>query len=248
MGDSAAAAPLVPDAAAPAGCFKSTNNYPSVLARRIGAASFTDVTCSGATTVDLVSRSQQTRTGAVPPQIDAVTPDTELVTITIGGNDVELSARAARCRRTTLEAAPCSSALVVDGRDEVSAAIDERSAQWADLIDAVKAKAPRARVILVGYGTYVRPQGCFPEQPINPADAAYFQARLDELDDRQRQVAADHGVDFFDPGPMSMGHDVCAAPGERYFEGFNIASPAAPLHPNGLGAKAFGQALADYVS
>ena len=90
MGDSAAAAPLVPEQAQPVGCLKSTNDYPSVLARRIGAASFTDVTCSGARTEDLVSRSQPTRTGPVPPQLDAVTADTQLVTVTIGGNDVDL--------------------------------------------------------------------------------------------------------------------------------------------------------------
>ncbi len=37
LGDSAAAAPPVPDAADPPGCFKSTNDYPAVLAPRIGA-------------------------------------------------------------------------------------------------------------------------------------------------------------------------------------------------------------------
>lgn len=247
MGDSAAAAPLVPDAGAPTGCFKSTNNYPGVLARLLGSASFTDVTCSGAQTADLTSRAQSTRSGPVPPQLDAVTAGTQLVTITIGGNDVDLSSTAAGCRRTTLDATPCTADLVVDGVDTVSEAIDRNAGDWADLIDAVRAKAPAARIVLVGYGTYIRPQGCFPAEPINPVDAAYFQAKLDELDERQQSLAADKGVDYFDPGPLSVGHDLCAAPSERFFEGFRPANPAAPLHPNALGAKAFGTALADYV-
>jgi hypothetical protein len=63
MGDSVAAAPGVPDPAPPAGCRKSTNDYPSVLARRLAATTFTDVTCSGATTENITSRPQQTKDG-----------------------------------------------------------------------------------------------------------------------------------------------------------------------------------------
>jgi lysophospholipase L1-like esterase len=248
MGDSAAAAPLVPRQADPPGCFKSTNDYPSVLARTIRAAAFSDATCSGARTEDLVSRAQSTRLGPVPPQLDAVGSDTALVTITIGGNDVDLFTKAMACRRTTLDVAPCSGRFVVDGVDTISRAIDERAGAWSSLVAAVRAKAPVARVILVGYGTYVRPEGCFPSQPINPVDAAYFQARLNELDDRLMQVAAARGVEFFDTRPLSVGHDICAAPHDRYVEGFVTATPAAPLHPNAKGAAAVGTALADYVA
>lgn len=248
MGDSAAAAPLVPDQAEPVGCLKSTNDYPSVLARRIGAASFTDVTCSGARTEDLVSHFQPTRTGSVPPQLDAVTADTQLVTVTIGGNDVDLPTIAAKCRRTSLDVPPCSPDLVVDGADSISTAIEAKADGWSDLVDDIRGRAPSARVILVGYGTYVRPQGCFPDEPINPVDAAYFQARVDELDERLSRVAADRGVEFFDVRPLSVGHDICAAPQDRFVEGFAPVSPAAPLHPNGAGARAVGTALADYVA
>jgi lysophospholipase L1-like esterase len=248
LGDSAAAAPLVPPQAQPTGCLKSTNDYPSILARRIGAASFADVTCTGARTEDLISRAQSTRSGPVPPQLDAVGADTELVTITIGGNDVDLPANASKCRRASLADPPCSPDFTVDGVDRISQAIEAGAGDWSRLVDDVRAKAPDARVILVGYGTYVRPEGCFPAQPINPVDADYFQAKVDELDDRLAQVAADHGAEFFDTGPLSVGHDICAAPEDRYVEGFVPTHPGAPLHPNGAGAAAFGIALADYVT
>jgi lysophospholipase L1-like esterase len=248
MGDSAAAAPLVPDQAQPIGCLKSTNDYPSVLARRIGAAPFTDVTCSGARTEDLVSREQTTRTGPVPPQLDAVSADTQLVTVTIGGNDVDLPTIAARCRRDALDVPPCSPGLVVDGVDGISEAIDSDASRWAGLIASIRAKAPDARVILVGYGTYVRPEGCFPAQPINPVDATYFQRKLDELDDRLEQVAEANGAEFFDTRTLSVGHDICAAPQDRYIEGFAPSRPAAPLHPNADGAAAVGSALAKFVT
>lgn len=248
MGDSAAAAPLVPDQAKPVGCLKSTNDYPSVLARRIGAASFTDVTCTGARTEDLTSRAQPTRSGSVPPQLDAVTADTQLVTVTIGGNDVGLPTIATKCRRSSLDQSPCSPGLAVDGIDGISQAIEADADDWSGLLGEIRDRAPSARVILVGYGTYVRPDGCFPDQPINPIDATYFQAKLDELDGRLMQVAADQGVEFFDTRPLSVGHDMCAAPEHRYIEGFAPASPAAPLHPNGAGADAVGSAIAAYVT
>lgn len=247
MGDSVAAAPRVPQPAPPPGCQKSTNNYPSVLARRIKPASFTDVTCSGATTADITSRSQPTSSGPVPPQIDAVNAGTTLVTITIGGNDVGLASDAAHCQAPSLDSPPCKDRFVINGVDKVSAAIDAQVPVWGAMIDDVRAKAPTARIVLVGYPNYIRPGGCFDEQPVLPQDADYFQAKMNELDDRQQQVAAEKGISFFDTRPLSAGHDMCAPPNERYVEGFLTANPAAPLHPNGLGSAAIGNALADYL-
>ncbi len=65
-------------------CGRSLNDYP----RQVSAAlnlTLTDVTCGGATTDNILTVSQY---GFIPPQINAVTSDTSLVTITAGGNDV----------------------------------------------------------------------------------------------------------------------------------------------------------------
>jgi lysophospholipase L1-like esterase len=247
MGDSAAAAPGVPEPAPPLGCQKSTNDYPSVLARRIAPAGFTDVTCSGAVAADITDLAQLTSDGAVPPQIDAVHSDTTLITITVGGNDVGLAADAARCRAASRTAAPCAEKFVAGGVDRISVAIAAHVPVWGALIDAVRAKAPGARIVWVGYLTYIRPGGCYPEQPILPQDATYFQSKIDELDDRQRQLAGAKGIDYFDTRPLSVGHDMCAPPDQRYVEGFVPVHPAAPLHPNAAGAAAVGDALADYL-
>lgn len=248
LGDSAAAAPLVPDAAEPPGCFKSTNDYPAVLARRIAAARFVDVSCSGATAADITDRAQQTSGGGVPPQIDAIAADTDLITITIGGNDIGLASSASRCRRSSLAQPPCFDDFAATGADRFSSAIREQIPTWEAMVDAIRAKAPHARIVLVGYGIYIRPGGCFGQQPINPRDADYFQAKVGEIDDVQRTLAAKKNVEFFDTRPVSTGHDMCAAPDDRYFEGFELAHLAAPLHPNAMGADAVGIALADLFS
>jgi lysophospholipase L1-like esterase len=247
MGDSVAAAPGVPEPAPPPGCQKSTNNYPSVLARRIKRANFTDVTCSGATTADITSRAQLTSGGAVPRQIDALSANSTLVTITIGGNDVGLAADATQCWSDSPDVSPCADRFTADGVDSIAAAINAQVPVWGVMVDDVRAKAPRARIILVGYPTYIRPGGCFPEQPVAPKDADYFQSKVNQLDDREKQLAADKGINYFDTRPLSVNHDMCAPPNQRYIEGFLTANPGAPLHPNGMGAAAIGDALADYI-
>ncbi|ODR00748.1 hypothetical protein BST27_15130 [Mycobacterium intermedium] len=248
LGDSAAAAPLVPYQADPPGCLKSTNDYPSVLARGIGARSFSDVACSGATTADITYRAQQTRRGSVAPQIDAIGDETELITITIGGNDIELAGSASKCRRSSLTLPACFDEFTTAGQDRFSAAIRRQIPVWEDMVDAIRARAPRARIVFVGYGRYVRSGGCFGRQPINPRDADYFQAKVDELDEAQRALAARKRVEFFDTRPLSVGHDMCAPAEQRYFEGFVLSHEAAPLHPNAMGATAVANALAQHLA
>jgi lysophospholipase L1-like esterase len=248
MGDSVAAAPGVPDAASPAGCHKSTNDYPSVLARRLNVSTFTDVSCSGAATEDIASRAQQTRDGRVPRQIDAVTPTTDLVTITIGANDIGLAADAQACQVNSPNPPPCTNEFVVGNVDSISRAITTQLPLWSALIDWIRLKAPNARIIMVGYGIFVRPGGCFPGQPVLPRDSDYLQSKLNELDDRQQQLAGNLGIDYFDTRPLSRGHDICAAPSERYIEGFRTTGSAVPLHPNAFGATAVGNALSAYLA
>jgi hypothetical protein len=84
MGSSYAAGPGVgqPDPAS-GGCGRSLTNY----ARTVAAhrhLDLVDVSCSGATTENILDHGQH----GFPAQIEAVTPDTRLVSILIGGNDV----------------------------------------------------------------------------------------------------------------------------------------------------------------
>src|SRR3954469_23170092 len=85
LGDSYSSAagvqPVVPGS--PPACSRSLLNYPHDIAAATGAESFTDATCSGAKTSDFFA----SQTAGVPPQLDAVTKKTKLVTMTIGGND-----------------------------------------------------------------------------------------------------------------------------------------------------------------
>src|SRR5437870_5654892 len=81
-----AAGPLIPDQVALAPCWRSNHNYPHEAADRLRVTTFRDVTCSSATTENMTAPQD-----GVPPQFDALSRDTTLVTLTIGGNDTGLA-------------------------------------------------------------------------------------------------------------------------------------------------------------
>ena len=72
------------------GCRQSTNNYPHQVAANLGL-NLTDVSCAGALTTNMTQSQTSFPDGlthpAAPPQFDALTATTEIVTIGIGGND-----------------------------------------------------------------------------------------------------------------------------------------------------------------
>jgi hypothetical protein len=88
MGDSYTAGPFIPDqTGSPAGCLRSTHSYPFLVAAGAGAATFTDVSCQGATTADM-THAESVPLGTNPPEDNALSGSTTLVTLQISGNDI----------------------------------------------------------------------------------------------------------------------------------------------------------------
>ncbi|MGW4365875.1 SGNH/GDSL hydrolase family protein [Nocardia takedensis] len=137
-------------------CRRSRRNYPHQLAAALGL-DLVDVSSSGATTAEITDSPQRLPDGTVvPPQLQAVTAETRLVTITIGGNDLGMiGGLLAHSRRQ----------LVTSGRtrpseDRVAGGVDafRTTAEFAaversitEIVRRVRAEAPHARVLLVEY-------------------------------------------------------------------------------------------------
>ncbi|WP_409055324.1 SGNH/GDSL hydrolase family protein [Streptomyces sp. SYP-A7185] len=245
LGDSFAAAPLVrPADPADPKCVRSLADYPHVAAGALGAT-LTDVSCSGATADDFTAPQHS----GTAPQYDALSAETDLVSVTIGANDVALSRLTVDC----LNALPqplgksCAAAGTEGGTDRYGTAIDTWAPTFDAVLDAIHRRAPNARVYVVGYGQYFRAGGCFPRQPYWGQDADYIQAKVDQLGTALRTAAARHGATFVDTGALGAGHDSCAEPADRYIEGALSARDAFPLHPTAAGSRAYGRALADAV-
>ncbi len=236
LGDSAASGPLIPapDLSEP-GCFRSTNNYPKLVASRIGVP-ITDVTCSGADTADMTN-SQNTDFGAVPPQFDALNADTTLVTLQIGGNDAGLVGLAESCLNLLPEpfGDSCKDANTAGGRDVYGERVAGVGPKVAAVLDGIHQRAPAARVFVVGYTTYLRRNGCYPRVQVWTRDANYIQAKIDQLNQVLATAAAAHGATYVDIRTPGIGKDVCASSSVRWTEPFIPGNVAAPLHPNATG-------------
>src|SRR5579884_2412629 len=122
LGDSYTAGPLIPNQTGqPPGCLRSDHDYPSLVRQSLRAARFRDVSCSGATTQHM-TQPQAVRGGSNPPQLDALTASTDLVTVGIGGNDIGFADIVENCalRSTSnLAGAACKAYYERTGHDEI---------------------------------------------------------------------------------------------------------------------------------
>ncbi|MEU5974757.1 SGNH/GDSL hydrolase family protein [Streptomyces sp. NPDC047315] len=237
LGDSYAAGsgvlPFAPSA--PLVCLRSAKNYPQVIAGATGAK-VTDVTCGGAETRHF----ETAQYPGVAPQLSAVTTDTDLVTINIGGNDNFVFAGAVIA---------CGSAGVLSG-GKGSPCRDAWGPHFERLIEqktypAVKAalkkvqqKAPKARVALVGY-PWLLPakadKSCFAKMPIAEGDVPYLRAMQGRMNEILQRAAQETGAAYADMARVSDGHDACQPRGTRWVEPVFFFDQLNPVHPNALG-------------
>ncbi|WP_019633325.1 SGNH/GDSL hydrolase family protein [Actinomadura atramentaria] len=252
LGDSMASGPLVPDITGPLACGRSTRNYAHLLAARFSAAPFTDVTCSGADTGDLVNPQHLSLAGVdagtAPAQFDALSASTTLVTLTIGGNDAGLVGVAQKCVQLNPFAAPCKDAYTAGGVDQVSQRVQAFGPELATSLETLHARAPHARVVVTGYGLYIKAGGCWPTQPWLAPDADYLQAKVNELNGVIAAQAAAHGAEYVDLVAPSAGHDACQSASRRWVEGLVPGNWAAPLHPNANGEAAYARIIGDVIA
>jgi len=236
LGDSYTAGPLIPNQSlSPLGCLRSDHNYPHLVQPGLTTAAFTDISCSGATTDDMFA-AQSTEIGTNPPQLDALTADTRVVTLGIGGNDIGFSSVVENCARLN-PFDPCKDDYVHDGIDEISQRIAATAPKVDAVIAAIHARSPGAKVHVVGYPVILPASGfgCWPTVPITPTDVPYLRSKEIELNTMLANRAAADGAFYDGTYPSSVGHDVCKATGTRWVEGLVPTSPAAPVHPNALG-------------
>ncbi|MGN7800800.1 SGNH/GDSL hydrolase family protein [Leifsonia sp. 22587] len=114
-------------------CRLSANGYPSVFARKAGIDLVVNAACAGATTSDLLKH-----------QLIALDDRTDLVTVSIGGNDLGVAEIAGDCAAG--KAAAC--------RNEVTAALSLLNVlpdRLQTVYSAIAQAAPNARVVVTGY-------------------------------------------------------------------------------------------------
>ena len=220
-------------------CGQSSLNYPRLVAKEIGAK-LVDVSCGGATT-DNGTQPQPVGAASWPPQLDAVTKGTDLVTVSLGGNDfawyLGLMFGCTSVAASDPAGNPCERKGTSPDSD-VTAVPPQIGDRVEALLTEIHRRAPGAEVLLVGYPQSVPAEGTCPELPLAAGDYAFVRAQWEALDEAMRDAAAGAGVTFVEVLGPSEGHDICAGD-DAWVNGFS-ARPgrAAAYHPLARGQAA----------
>jgi lysophospholipase L1-like esterase len=230
MGSSFAAGPGIPpqqtgDGAA--SCARSQNNYASVVARDIGA-NLTDASCSGAVTANILTTSQN----GLPPQIAAVGSGTRIVTVTIGGNDVNYLGSIDSYSCQTGGGSNCGS---VD-RTSIDQTFTQLTGRLENVVNAVHSASPQAKVYFVTYFTLLPDSGVCSGVPLTDDQASYERSIASRLAADTATAASATGATLVDLAGASHGHDACSS--APWVEKYAAPSGRSPYHPNEAGMNA----------
>jgi hypothetical protein len=237
LGDSySAASGVLPiDLSAPQ-CLRSTRNYPHVIAGATGGQ-LKDVTCGAAETGDFF----ESQYPGTAPQLEAVKQDTQLVTMTIGGNDSGVFINAIlSCGTAGLstlgQGSPCKDRYGSSFEDTINTTTYPALVK---ALGAVRAAAPGAQVAILGY-PWIMPAsgGCFTKMPVAKGDVPYVRGIQATLNDAVRRAAAATGSTYVDLNAVSEGHDACKPIGVRWVEPVLQGTNPVIVHPNALGESA----------
>ncbi|MGE0740387.1 MAG: SGNH/GDSL hydrolase family protein [Hyphomonadaceae bacterium] len=228
---------------APAGstlrCHQSMAGYARLLAARL-QLSLDDVSCAGAVSAHLLSPWNE-----LPAQIDAVTADTRLVTITVGGNDIAYAGNltAASCEqgetiRVAGMALPCPSSFAVPEAAYVTLEHNLREAGRQ-----IVQRAPRARIIFIQYVTLVPETQCA-QSRFSDDEAAALRVAAERLAEITTRAARASGADVLDMNEISRGHTPCDT--DPWSTGLprDYEGSLAPWHPNARGTAVIAEQLA----
>ncbi len=219
-------------------CQRSGEGYPSHLARILGL-SLVDMSCSGATTSHVLHGGQvfQGR------QIDAISRETQLVTLTSGGNDISYVGD------LTFLAMQRSSGLTGWAMRHFwsgpKTMADRKFAKVrADLVETlrqIRRRAPSAKIVLVSYPSILPPEGACDKLQLDVGEVEMMRAVGERLAAETRAAAAAEGAIFVDAQSAGAKHHACSdAP---WVNGWRDPK-GAPFHPNSEGAKAVATLIA----
>jgi GDSL-like Lipase/Acylhydrolase family len=200
-------------------CSRSSNDYAQIVAATL-QLNLDDVSCSAAVIPDVLNTSLDGN----PPQIDAVGPNTKLITVGLGGNDIDYNSFAEYCG-ILAECTPPTN------EPDLEAALPGLlNTMLADL----KSAAPNATIVLVTYPQEFPQENC---ANMHMADApfAILQQTGSVLENDLVAAAQSANVLLADPYAAGMGnHTGCAPTSAQWASGLS-APNGFPYHPTPLG-------------
>jgi hypothetical protein len=245
MGDSYTSGPGIAPyvtTTAPIGCFQSHANYPRLVASALGL-SLVDRSCGGAATENfeheqVLGFPPPAGTLNNPPQFNALSASTNVVTVSMGGNDGGLFAKiVGGCnffdKGQPNVGTPCKDHL----EGEVKAIREFFQPKQEAAMAEIHVLAPNAKVFVVGYPDITPANGYCPEaMPWTTGDMRWFRNEVQiPGNETLKHEAQNTGAVFVNTFTNSIGHDVCERPGVRWIEPLFGSLTGVAVHPNAMG-------------
>ncbi len=214
---------------------RSAHNYPHLTAERLGL-DLVDVTYSGATTANVLRDSQR----GAPPQITALDGSEDLVTVTIGGNDVGyVPLLFAATLPSVLRKLPVLGDTLRELLNPTAreAALNEVGAALREVGEAVRSRSPRARIMFVDYLTLLPPPGT-PAPPLADDVADLGRHVAQRLAEETAAAAQATGCEVIHAADASRDHHAWSADPWTIGAGSLLPWRPKPWHPNAAGMRA----------
>ncbi|MFB4303855.1 SGNH/GDSL hydrolase family protein [Actinomadura sp. NTSP31] len=241
---------------------RSGRNYAQQVAKKLSLR-LTDATHSGATTEDVLIGTHSRLRAPMPAQVEAIEPDTTLVTITVGGNDIGYigglitASLAARAGRQVARLSPGVAEWI---RGRVDLEVDARRVEEAThamttVGKEVRRRAPRARVLWVDYLTVVGSheialQSPRSRLPLTIDDLRKVARTAKLLAEAFATAAHESGTELVGTSSASMDHGALSPePWVTGFEGSLMKRDATvPYHPNLAGMTAVAELIVGHLT
>lgn len=196
-------------------CKRSAKAYPKLWAAAHSPASFAFAACSGARTGDVKSG-----------QLGSLNSSTDLVSISIGGNDAGFADVMTTC---VLQSEATCLDRIAAARGYVGSTLP---GNLDSVYSAIRAKAPSARVVVLGYPRFYKIGGSCVVGLSDKVRSAINDA-ADYLNTTTAKRAADHGFAFVDVAGKFAGHEICS--GDAWLHSVNWLNIGESYHPTAAG-------------
>jgi lysophospholipase L1-like esterase len=197
-------------------CNRSKNAYPDQWADANHPASFTFAACANATTATVVSS-----------QLSALSSQTTLVSLTIGGNDVGFTGVMTTCVLWTtsscLKAVSAAETLVAS---VLPASLDAT-------LQAIRRDAPNAKIVVVGYTDLYDLSKSSTCIGLSTADRTALNQGADEINSALAAAAARNDDTFASVQSKFAGHEICDS--GSWLHSVDIFSLGSSYHPTASG-------------
>jgi hypothetical protein len=251
LGDSYTAVPGTGKNVDESGCNNTRVNYPHLVTAELGL-DLVDNSCDGASTENLDDEQCVAACNAkdpsfrklVPPQLQGIDEDVEVVTFRLGANDYGLIGRIIGCASLGSvlgPGSPCADADAEKGEDSVDPRLRDMENNVQRSIEEIQDRAPDARIIVLGYPRIAPDEGTCDLLPLPEGDYDYARHIMEGINDALRAVAQAADLTFIDVYAASEGHDVCSD--DPWIAGWTPLGAPPPedarrLHPYAVAAEA----------